>query len=241
MSTKLNPVASTGKMVAKGAGYTAVGGVVGGVLALNMFGLPAAVVSQGYTLAGGAALGGAVGLGMALYKKGKDVLISPGDEIRVKITKGIDLPVFRNEALKQEEFNCDGLNVKITNISFEKDPFGELNTITVAIVITNLTDKYFTGFDISLQNDLNASFYPSVFGDTTILFSKIKPGDRVAGRISFSVDNIKRKHWLIFYDRAQRKQVAKLSIDNAFKEIQNKKEKGKKPKKGIFQREYAKD
>ncbi len=231
MSTKMNPVVGTTKMIAKSAGYTAAGGVVGGFLALNMFGLPAAVASQGYTLAGGAALGGAVGLGMALYKKGKDVLISPGDEIRVKVTKELELPVFKDEALKQEEFTCDGLNVKITNISFEEDPFGELNTITIALVITNLTDKYFTGFDISLVNDLNASFYPSVFGDTTIMFSKIKPGDRTAGRISFSVDNIKRKHWLVFYDRMQRKQIAKLSIDNAYKEIQAKKKKSKKKKK----------
>ena len=231
MSTKMNPVVGTTKMIAKSAGYTAAGGVVGGFLALNMFGLPAAVASQGYTLAGGAALGGAVGLGMALYKKGKDVLISPGDEIRVKVTKELELPVFKDEALKQEEFTCDGLNVKITNINFEEDPFGELNTITIALVITNLTDKYFTGFDISLVNDLNASFYPSVFGDTTIMFSKIKPGDRTAGRISFSVDNIKRKHWLVFYDRMQRKQIAKLSIDNAYKEIQAKKKKSKKKKK----------
>ena len=231
MSTKMNPVVGTTKMIAKSAGYTAAGGVVGGFLALNMFGLPAAVASQGYTLAGGAALGGAVGLGMALYKKGKDVLISPGDEIRVKVTKELELPVFKDEALKQEEFTCDGLNVKITNINFEEDPFGELNTITIALVITNLTDKYFTGFDISLVNDLNASFYPSVFGDTSIMFSKIKPGDRTAGRISFSVDNIKRKHWLVFYDRLQRKQIAKLSIDNAYKEIQAKKKKTKKKKK----------
>ena len=231
MSTKLNPVVGTTKTVAKSAGYTAAGGVVGGFLALNMFGLPAAIASQGYTLAGGAAVGGAVGLGMALYKKGKDVLISPGDEIRVKVMKGLELPVFKASALKQEEFVCDGLNVKITNIDFEKDPFGELNTITIAVTITNLTDKYFTGFDISLVNDLNASFYPSVFGDTTLMFSKIKPGDRTAGRISFAVDNIKRKHWLIFNDRTQRKPVAKISIDNAYKEIQAKKKNGKNKKK----------
>lgn len=230
MSTKLNPVIGTTKVVAKSAGYTAVGGVVGGVIALNMFGLPAAVASQGYTLAGGAAVGGAVGLGMALYKKGKDVLISPGDEIRVKVVKGVQLPVFKKEALKQEEFVCDGLTVKMTNIEFEKDPFGELNTITISLVITNTTDKYFTGFDISLVNDLNASFYPSVFGDTSIMFSKIKPGDRTSGRISFSVDNIKRKHWLVFYDRAQRKQIAKLSVDNAYREIKDKKKKKNKRK-----------
>jgi len=231
MSTKLNPVVSATKTVAKGAGYTVAGGAVGGFLALNMFGLPAAIASQGYILAGGAAIGGSVGLGMALYKKGKDVLISPGDEIKVRLTKGLELPVFKDEALKQEEFVCDGLNVKITNISFEEDPFGEPNTITIAIVITNLTDKYFTGFDISLINDLNGTFYPSVFGDTTLMFSKIKPGDRTAGRISFAVDNVKRKHWLVFYDRMERKPVAKISIDNAYKEIQSKKKKKSKKKK----------
>lgn len=231
MSTKLNPVVGATKTIAKGAGYTVAGGAVGGFLALNMFGLPAAIASQGYILAGGAAVGGSVGLGMALYKKGKDVLISPGDEIKVKITKALDLPVFKADALKQEEFICDGLNVKITNISFEEDPFGELNTITIAIVITNLTDKYFTGFDISLINDLNGVFYPSVFGDTTLMFSKIKPGDRTSGRISFAVDNVKRKHWLVFYDRMERKPVAKISIDNAYKDIQNKKKKKKKKQK----------
>lgn len=231
MTTKLNPVVGTSKTIAKSAGYTAAGGIVGGFLALNMFGLPAAIVSQGYTLAGGAAVGGAVGMGIALYRKGKDVLISPGDEIRVKITKAVDLPVFKKEALMQEEFVCDGLNIKITNIDFGEDPFGEMNTITVAIVITNLTDKYFTGFDISMVNDLNASFYPSVFGDTTLMFSKIKPGDRLSGRISFSVDNIKRKHWLVIYDRMERKPIAKISIDNAKRELKDKKNASKKKKK----------
>lgn len=230
MSTKLNPVVGTSKVVAKSAGYTAVGGVVGGFLALNMFGLPAAIASQGYTLAGGAAVGGAVGLGMALYRKGKDVLISPGDEIRVKVTKGIALPVFKKEALKQEEFVAEGLNIKITNIDFEEDPFGDLNTITLSIVITNLTDKYFTGFDISMMNDLNAAFYPSVFGDTTLMFSKIKPGDRLAGRISFSVDNVKRKHWLVIFDRMERKPIAKISIDNALRDLKEKKNASKKKK-----------
>lgn len=228
MSTKMNPVLGTGKVAAQSVGYTAVGGVVGGIVALNMFGLPAAVASNGYTLAGGAAVGGAVGLGMALYRKGKDVLISPGDEIRVKVSSSVQLPVFSAEALKQEEVQCDGLNVKITNISYEKDPFGEMNTITISMTVTNLTDKYFTGFDMTMMNDLNASFYPSVFGDTSLMFSQIKPGDRVSGKISFSVDNIKRKHWLVFYDRGQRKLVAKLSVDNAVREIANKKKKNKK-------------
>lgn len=228
MSTKMNPVAATAKNVAVSTGYTAAGGVLGGIVALNMFGLPAAIASQGYTVAGGAAVGGAIGLGMALYRKGKDVLISPGDEIRVKITSTIPLPVFSKDALKQDEIIYDGLNVKITNVGFEKDPFGEMNTITISLVITNLTEKYFTGFDIALMNDMNASYYPSVFGDTTLMFSKIKPGDRVSGKISFAVDNIKRKHWLVFYDRSKGLPISKLSVDNAIRDLGDKKKKKKK-------------
>lgn len=227
MSTKMNPVLGTGKVVAQNIGYTAAGGVVGGFVALNLFGLPAAIASNGYTLAGGAAVGGAVGLGMALYRKGKDVLISPGDEIRVKVSSSVKLPVFAQQALRQEEVTYDGLNVKITNVNVEKDPFGEMNTITISLVISNLTDKYFAGFDISLVNDMNAVFYPSVFGDTGIMFSKIKPGDRVSGKISFAVDNVKRKHWLVFSDRMERRQIAKLSVDNAKRDIDAKKKKKK--------------
>ena len=230
MSTKMNPVLGTGKVVAQNIGYTAAGGVVGGLVALNLFGLPAAISSNGTTLAGGAAVGGVVGLGMALYRKGKDVLISPGDEIRVKVSSSVQLPVFTEEALRQEEIKYDGLNVKITNVAIEKDPFGVENTITISLVITNLTDKYFTGFDIALMNDMNAVFYPSVFGDTGLMFSKINPGDRVTGKISFAVDNVKRKHWLVFSDRMERKPVAKLSIDNAKRDIANKKKKKRSKK-----------
>lgn len=60
MSTKLNPVAQTGKIVAQDLGYTVLGGVAGGFVALNWLGLEAAIASQGYTLAGGAAVGGAI-------------------------------------------------------------------------------------------------------------------------------------------------------------------------------------
>lgn len=222
MTTKLHPVAAVGKIAATDVGYTAVGGVVGGIVALNMFGLEAAIASQGYTVAGGAAVGGAIGLGAALYRKGKDVLIAPGDEIRVKINTTVPLPVYKDSALMQHELQCDGLTIKINNINYEKDPFGELNTITLSLSITNMTNMTFSSFDFALVNDCNSTFHPSVFGDTTLMFKQIKPGDRVAGRISFSVDNVKRKFWLTFFDRKNRKAVAKISIDNAYKNVSDK-------------------
>ncbi|MDD3437258.1 MAG: hypothetical protein PHC64_08920 [Candidatus Gastranaerophilales bacterium] len=222
MSTKLHPLAAAGKIVATDVGYTAAGGVIGGLVALNMLGLEAAIASNGYTVAGGAAVGGTIGLCASLYRKGKDVLIAPGDEIRVKINTSIPLPVYKETALLQHEMQYEGLTIKINNITYEKDPFGELNTITMSLSITNMSKMTFSSFDFALVNDYNSVFHPSIFGDTTLLFQQIKPGDRVAGKISFSVDNIKRKFWLTFYDRKNRKPVAKISVDNAYRKVSDK-------------------
>lgn len=222
MSTKMHPITQAGKIVATDVGYTAAGGVIGGIMALNMFGIEAAIASQGYTVAGGAAVGGMIGLGASLYRKGKNVLIAPGDEIRVKVNTSVPLPVYKETALLQHEMQCPGLDIRIININFEKDPFGELNTITLSLSITNMSKYTFSSFDFALINDYNSVFQPSVFGDTTLMFKQIKPGDRVAGKISFSVDNIKRRFWLTFYDRKNRKPVAKISIDNAYRKVSQK-------------------
>ncbi len=241
MSTKLHPLKAATKIVATDIGYTAVGGVAGGIFALQALGLEAAIASQGYTVAGGAALGGAVGLGMSLYRKGKNVLIAPGDEIKVKILSEVELPVYREEALKQKELNFPGLDIRIVNILYEKDPFGEVNTITLSLSISNMSKKAFSGMDLALVNDYNSVFNPSIFGDTKLLFSQFKPGDRYAGKISFAVNNVKQSYWLIVNDRATNKPIAKISLDNAYKkvskDVKKRNEKMRKGKKNYYKEE----
>lgn len=222
MSTKMHPIVEAGKIVATDVGYTAAGGVVGGVMALNLLGLEAAIASNGYTVMGGAAIGGTVGLGMSLWRKGKDVLISPGDEIRVKINTKIPLPVYKDTALKQHEIFYPGLTIRISNILHEKDPFGEANTITLTLAITNMTDMTLSCMDLALVNEYNGVFHPSIFGDTNLMFKQLKPGERAAGRISFTVDNINRSFWLTFCDRRSKKTLSKISLDNAYKKIPEK-------------------
>lgn len=241
MSTKLHPLKAATKIIATDVGYTAVGGVAGGIFAIQALGIEAAIASQGYTVAGGAALGGTIGLGMSLYRKGKNVLIAPGDEIKVKILSNTELPVYREEALKQKEINYPGLDIRIANILYEKDPFGEVNTITLSLSISNMSKKAFSGMDLALMNDYNAVFNPSIFGDTKLLFSQLKPGDRYAGKISFSVSNVKQSFWLIVNDRATNKPIAKISLDNAYKnvsdDVKKRNAKIKKGKKNYYKEE----
>ena len=222
MSTKLHPVASAAKIVAQDVGYTVSGGAVGGLMALNWLGIEAAIASHGYTLAGGAAVGGVIGLGMALKRKGNDVLIAPGDEIKVKINTKVSLPVYRESALMQHELFYPGLDIKITNVRHEEDPFGEANTITLTVLISNMSDKTVSGLDSALVNDYNAVFRPSVFGDTKLMFRQLSPGEKYLGNISFSVDNINRKFWLTFYDRRSKKPLTKISVDNAYRKVSDK-------------------
>lgn len=222
MTTKLHPIAAGAKIAAQDLGYTVVGGAVGGLAALNWLGLEAAIASQGYTLAGGAVIGGVAGLGMALIRKGNHVLIAPGDEIKVKINTKVDLPVYKEEALKQEEVLYDGLTININEIKHEKDPFGEANTITLTVLISNMSDKTLSGFDMALVNDYNAKFSPSIFGDTKLMFRQIKPGDKLIANVSFAVDNINRKFWLTFYDRKTNEVITKISLDNAYRTMPEK-------------------
>ena len=222
MSTKLHPVAEASKIAMQDVGYTLAGGAVGGFMALNWLGLEAAIASQGYTIAGGAAVGGAIGLGMALIRKGSDVLIAPGDQIRVKINTTVPLPVYKETALMQHEMFYPGLDIRISDIKHEKDPFGEVNTITLTIMISNMSDKTFSGLDMALVNDYNSVFRPSIFGDTKLMFKQIRPGDKFAGRVSFAVDNVNRSFWLTFYDRRKGTALTKISIDNAYRHVSDK-------------------
>ena len=86
-------------------------------------------------------------------------------------------------------------------------------------MITNHSDKNLSGLDMALINDYNAVFRPSIFGDTKIMFKQIKPGEKIVGNISFAVDNINRKFWLVFFDKKKGTPLTKISIDNAYRKV----------------------
>ena len=180
------------------------------------------------------AAGAVIGLGLSLVRKGKGVLISRGDEIKVTIHSDIELPVMHKDAFKQEELFYEGLAVNITDIWLVQDPFGIRNTFQLTLDIENISDNDFSAFDIALINDMNRKFYPALFFKDSMSFSKMKSGSIVSGRLYFSVDDPKRPHWLVFYDRVSRKPLAKISIDNAIDRLDidfDKKRKKNKKKK----------
>ena len=47
--------------------------------------------------------------------------------------------------------------------------------------------------------------------------------DLIEGTLSFSVNNKRAKHWLVFYDKVTKKPLAKLSLTNAMQQIEERK------------------
>ena len=221
MTSKLNPAKSVGKKIAEGGANSAVGAAYGAVAAMEIAGIEGAILSKGATVIGGAAIGTVVAVGMTLFRKGKDVLIAPGDEIKVKIRSSEAIQVMKPEAVRQDELHYDGLEVSISDIFLEKDPFDNLNTISLDLIIKNYSKSDFSTFDVSLVSDLRNIYKPSIFTDykNSLAMKHIKRGESVSGILSFSVDSPNRQHWLVFYDKKTNKPLAKISIDNAKKDL----------------------
>jgi len=221
MSTRLHPIKAGSEAMVYNLAYTAAGGTTGGLLALSFAGIAGSVSSQGCIIAGGAAIGGSAGLAMALSHKGKDVAISPGDEIRVKICTNTQLPVYKKTAFPQREIITKDLEVKISNINYKKDDYGEANKLVLSILVLNKTKYNFSISDIALVNSAGTVYYPDIF-DAEKPFCEIKSGAEFKGELPFSVDNLKNKFWLTFYANDSRKIISEISIDNAYKGVSNK-------------------
>jgi hypothetical protein len=214
-TTKDSGGKAAAKVVGRAAGFTLGGGLVGAVMVLKYGGLAAVAASNGYALAGGAAVGGAIGLTSAMLTKGKSAMLQPGAEIRVKLNEALRLPTVNMPPPEARNIALEGLQVKVQGMRFDKDPFGEPTEITLTLDIDNKTEHTFSTFDIALEDEFGNVFYPSPFGDTGMWFGRIGPNGHSTNNISFSVDNIRAGHTLVFFRRASREPLAKIALTDS--------------------------
>jgi len=203
------------KVVGRAAGYTAIGGVVGTVIVLQYGGLAAAVASHGSALAGGAAIGGAAGLTIAMLMKGKSVMLQPGAEMHVMLSEPLKLPTMTMPDETAEDFSIPGLKVKVAGMRIDHHPSGGVSEITLTLDILNQTENTFSTFEIGLEDELGNVFFPSPLGDTNMWSSKIKPNSHFKSNVTFSVDNGKSPHKLVFFKPYSREPLAKFALTDA--------------------------
>ena len=199
------------KVVGRAAGYTAIGGVVGTVLVLQLGGLAAAAASHGTALAGGAAVGGAAGLTIAMLTKGKSVMLEPGAEMHVELREPLKLPTMTMPDETAENFSIPGLDVKVAGMRIDRRPSGGVGEITLTLDILNQTEKSFSTFETGLEDERGNVFFPSPLGDSV----NIKPTSHFSSSITFSVDNVKSRYKLVFFKPYSREPLAKFALTDA--------------------------
>ncbi len=203
------------KVVGRAAGYTAIGGVLGTLMVLQYGGLAAAAASHGTALAGGAAIGGAAGLTIAMLTKGKSVMLQPGAEMHIKLSEPLKLPTMIMPDEKAEDYSITGLDVKVAGMRIDRRPSGGVGDITLKLDISNETKNAFSTFEIGLEDELGNVFFPSPLGDTGISSSKIKPNSHFDSSITFIVDNVKSRYKLVFFKPYSREALAKFALTDA--------------------------
>jgi hypothetical protein len=201
------------KVVGRAAGYTAIGGVVGTVMVLQYGGLAAAAASHGTALAGGAAVGGAAGLTIAMLTKGKSVMLQPGAEMQVILSEPLMLPTMTMPGETAEDFSIPGLKVKVAGMRIDRHLSGEMTEITLTLDVLNQTENTFSTFDIGLEDELGNLFFPSLLGDTGMC--NIKPSSHLNSNVTFSVYNVKMRHKVVFFKPYSREPLAKFALTNA--------------------------
>jgi hypothetical protein len=212
-TTRDNKTVSALKVVGRTAAFTAVGGAVGAIMALRYGGLVLAAGTNGYALAGAAAVGGTVGLATALATKGASAHIPEGAEVKVKLGAPLKLPTIDTKDLPHDEqVALDGLAIAVTGVRLDKDPFGESKELTLTLDLTNQTTHAFSLFDMALVDEYGVAHYASPFGDTGLWFQRLGPNARLRGNLSFSVDDPTLQHYLVFYEQYSRKTLAKIAI-----------------------------
>jgi hypothetical protein len=199
------------RVVGRAAGYTAVGGVLGTMLVLQIGGLAAAAASEGYALAGGAAIGGAAGLSIAMVMKGKSVMLQPGAVMKVKLSEPLKLPTMTMPDVTAEDFSIPGLKVQVEGMRVNR----EMTEITLTLDVLNQTENTFSTFEIGLEDDQGNVFFPSPLGDTRMWSGKIEPSGHLNGKIAFSVDNVKNRYKLVFFKPFSREPLAKFALTDA--------------------------
>lgn len=204
---------ATAKVVGRALGFTAIGGVVGTVLVLHYGGLAAAAASHGTALAGGAAIGGAAGLTVAMLTKGKTVMLQPGAEMQVILGEPLKLPTMTMPDATAEDFSSPGLQVKVAGLRIDRHPFGEMTDIKLTLDILNQTEDTFSTFDIGLEDELGNLFFPSLLGDKSM--GKIEPGSHCNTNMTFNVYNAKMRHRLVLFKPFSREPLAKLTLSDA--------------------------
>lgn len=185
-----------GRLAAHGAG----GAITGTLVAYKLFGMHAITAMHGYPLAAGAAIGCAGGIAYALWKRGPQAVLEPGDEFAMNIDTDLLVPAATAPTVKAPPRTLPGFEMEVLSKKIVKDGFGG-HMIRMDSIFTNHSRQKLTSIDLFLEDDLGNRYpvSPDIEDNAQEIFY-INPLSRQEIVCSFTVEYPKLKHKIIWVD-----------------------------------------
>lgn len=216
-STKESTAKGIAKVVAKDSVYVTKGAAMGALASVQVTGIPLAIATHGYSVAGGAVVGSLVGLVAALKRKGNIATAINGDELKFKLDKPVMLPAFNAVALPSAAPipKVNNLDVVVDKVSFRSDPFGDKQSriLRVDFKMNNNTNREYGFSNLVVVSDHNKMYYPYILGDFKERQKRVPAKSRQAGSMTFDVTSGKHKYWLVLLDHGNQKELARWLLN----------------------------
>lgn len=195
---------STLKSKMKGAGiiaaHAAGGAAVGALVAYKIFGMENTIAMHGYNIAGGAAVGCMGGIAWALWRRGPQAVLEPGDEFAMSIDTDLLIPAATTPTVKAPPSSIPGFEMEVLSKKTVKDGFGG-HMIRLESIITNKTQRRLKSIDLFLEDDLGNRYpvSPDIDEEAQEVFF-VQPLSRTKIVCTFAVEYPKLKHKLVWLD-----------------------------------------
>lgn len=206
-----NTLKSTFKTKARGAGrlaaHAAGGAIVGALVAYQLFGMQGTIAMEGYNIAGGAAAGAIVGLGISWWNKGKKAVLEPGEDLNMQFDSDLLIPAASAPKVKKAPPALKGLEMQILQQKLIKDGL-DGHQLRIKALVLNETNRRLRSMDLFMVDDLGKRHSVVADGDekAEVIFH-IEPDSMREIYFSFNVEFPKLKRKLVWIDPMTRQVI----------------------------------
>ncbi len=218
-STKESAAKTITKQALTTTGYAGVGAIGGSLLSVQLTGLPLAISTYGLSVAGGAAIGGALGVAAALHRKGEILCAFPGDEIQIRIPAPLTIPAFNQAVVpsKAPKPTLDDLNIVVKDAQFLPFPFGDKKSrlLTMRVLVENHSKQSYSFSNFAVKCNHNHEYYPyAASPDSYKQRAKtVRPEGVQEATLTFQVGSPKLKYWLVLLDPGRTNILSQVAIN----------------------------
>jgi hypothetical protein len=208
---------STLKSKAKGTGivlsYTAMGGILGAIVAYQICGLHETIAMHGYNIAGGAAVGALLATGFAVMRHGPHATLVPGDELHMQMDKDLLMPAAEEPKTKTGFKNLPGLELNIKRGKVVDDGL-DGHVLVVDAEVNNKTQQTLSSIDLFLEdsNGNRAPLTASPEDDMVESLFTIRPNTSQRLHIAFDIEYPKLKRQLLWLQHDTHEVVFKTKL-----------------------------